>query len=288
MTETNFKTLKIEKLTGAMGAMISGVNLSENISDEQFTEIRDALFTYGAIGFRNQNLSFGEHSRFAKRFGSLEVHPIVNGMDEHPEIIKMHKPAGTAASFGVGWHTDNSFFEKPSLGSILYAEIIPPVGGDTLFANQQLAYQHLSEGLKETLEGLVAIHSAQDAYTSPSALEKYDGDGPISYKKSEIVTQSVEHPVIIQHPVTGKKALYVNSMFTSHFKGWSVEESQPLIEYLCAHATRIDFQCRFRWEKGMVAMWDNRIVQHAALNDYEQYERLIYRITVNGDTLKSS
>lgn len=286
VVETSFKTLKIEKLTGAMGAMISGVNLSEDISDEQFAEIRDALFTFGAIGFRNQTLSFEAHSRFAKRFGTLEVHPIVNGMDGYPEIIKMHKPAGTEASFGVGWHSDNSFFEKPSLGSILYAEIIPPVGGDTLFANQQLAYQHLSPGMKETLEKLIAVHSAQDAYTSPSALEKYGGDGPITYKKSDIVTQSVEHPVIIEHPVTGKKALYVNPMFTSHFKGWSVEESRPLIEYLCNHAARIDFQCRFRWEKGMVAMWDNRIVQHAALNDYEQYERLIYRITVNGDTLK--
>lgn len=286
MLDTNFKTFSVHKITAAMGAEISGIDLSNDLSEEAFQEIRTALFAYGAIGFRNQKLTFGDHTRFAKRFGTLEVHPIVNGMEDHPEIIKMHKPAGTPASFGVGWHSDNSFFEKPSLGSILYAEVVPPVGGDTLFANQQLAYQHLSDGLKETLENLVAVHSARDAYTSPSALEKYDGDGPISYKKSDIVTRSVEHPVIIRHPVTGAKALYVNPMFTSHFKGWSIEESRPLLAYLFEHATRLEFQCRFRWEAGSVVIWDNRIVQHAALNDYEAYERLIYRITVNGDTLK--
>lgn len=286
MSEDRFQTLSVRRLTGAMGAEISGVDLSSDLSDEQFGEIRDALFTFGAIGFRDQQLSFDDHYKFAQRFGSLEVHPIVNGMENYPEIIKMHKPAGTAASFGVGWHTDNSFFEKPSLGSIVYAEIIPPQGGDTLFANQQLAFESLSEGMKSMLRRLTAIHTANDAYTSPTALEKYDGKGPITYKHSEIISEQVEHPVIIKHPVTGKEALYVNPMFTSHFKGWTKEESQPLIAQLCAHAVREDFQCRFRWEKGSVAMWDNRIVQHAALNDYEQYERLLYRITVNGDTLQ--
>jgi len=286
LSAPNFETISVNKMTGAMGAIISGVDLSEDISDQQFEEIRTALFTFGAIGFRDQDLSFDAHSRFAKKFGTLEIHPIVNGMDQHPEIIKMHKPAGTNASFGVGWHTDNSFFEKPSLGSILFAEVIPPVGGDTLFSNQQLAFEQLSEGMKTTLESLIAVHSAQDAYTSPSALEKYDGDGSITYKRDPIVSQTVEHPVIIKHPVTGKKALYVNPMFTSHFKGWTKEESQPLLDFLLKHAVREDFQCRFNWSKGTVAMWDNRIVQHAALNDYHQYERLIYRITVNGDTLQ--
>lgn len=285
MTETDFDTISVKRLTGAMGAEISGVNLASDLPVQQFEEIRKALFTYGAIGFRDQNLSFEDHYNFAKRFGSLEVHPIVNGMEDFPEIIKMHKPAGVAASFGVGWHTDNSFFKKPSLGSIVYAEIIPPQGGDTLFSNQQLAFETLSNGMKDTLRVLTAIHSANDAYTSPTAMEKYDGDGPITYKHSDIIAEKVEHPVIIKHPVTGKEALYVNQMFISHFKGWTKEESAPLIDYLCAHAVREDFQCRFRWEKGSVAMWDNRMVQHAALNDYEQYERLLYRITVNGDAL---
>ncbi len=285
MSQPSFKTISVRQLTGAMGAEISGVDLSGELTDEQFEEIRTALFTYGVIGFRDQTLTFDAHQAFAKRFGTLEVHPIVNSLDGYPEIIKMHKPAGTPASFGVGWHTDNSFFEKPSLGSIVYGEVIPPVGGDTLFSNQQLAYETLSAGMKETLERLTAIHSANDAYTSPTALEKYDSDGPISYKHSDIIAQSVEHPVVIRHPVTSRKALYVNSMFTDRIKGWTREESLPLIEFLCKHAVREDFQCRFRWEKGSVAMWDNRMVQHAGLNDCEQYERTLYRVTVNGGAL---
>lgn len=286
MSENGYETISVNQLTCAMGAEISGANLSENISDAQFEEIRKALFSFGAIGFRDQQLSFENHYDFARKFGSLEVHPIVNGMEEFPEIIKMHKPAGTAASFGVGWHSDNSFFEKPSLGSIVYAHIVPPQGGDTLFSNQQLAFETLSGGMKDVLREMTAVHSANDAYTSPTAIEKYDGNGPITYRKSEIITEQVEHPVVIKHPATQREALYVNPMFTSHFSGWTVEESKPLIDFLCAHAVREDFQCRFRWEKGSVVMWDNRIVQHAALNDYEQYERLLYRITVNGDRLQ--
>lgn len=285
MSDTNYTSIQLSRLTGAMGAEIEGVDLSKPLTDNQFSEIRRALFTFGAIGIRNQHLSFDDHLRFARRLGTLEVHPIVKGMEDYPEIIRMHKPAGTPASFGVGWHSDNSFFEKPSLGSVVYSETIPPVGGDTLFANQQLAYDWLSDGLKATLNGLQAIHSANDAYNSPTALEKYDGDGPITYQRSEIIEQEVEHPAVISHPVTGRKALYINPMFTSHFKGWSWEESRPLIDYLCAHAVREDFQCRFRWEPGSVVIWDNRIVQHAAINDYEQYERLLYRVTVNGDSL---
>lgn len=268
-----------------MGAEIAGIDLAGDLSDEQFGEIRRALFTFGAIGFRDQRLTLEQHCTFARRFGTLEVHPIVNGMEGFPEVIRMHKPAGTAASFGVGWHSDNSFFEKPSMGSIVHAHIVPPQGGDTLFANQQLAFATLSDGMKQTLRQLTAIHSANDAYTSPTALEKYDGDGPITYRRSDIISREVEHPLVIRHPVTGGEALYVNAMFTSHIKGWTKEESRPLLDWLIAHSVREDFQCRFRWEKDSLVIWDNRIVQHAALNDYEAYERLLYRITVNGEAL---
>ncbi|MEM9705606.1 MAG: TauD/TfdA family dioxygenase [Pseudomonadota bacterium] len=273
-----------EPLTGAMGAILHGVNIAD-LDDTVFDDIRASLFEYGAIAIPGQSLTLDQLKAFAARFGELETHPIVNGMENHPEIIRMHKPAGAPATFGAGWHSDNSFFARPSLGSILYAEIIPPVGGDTLFSNQQKAYEALSPGLKTTLENLTAIHSAHAAYTSPTALEKYDSDGPITYRRSDIIDQEVEHPVIIAHPITGAKALYINPMFTLKFKHWTIEESRPLIDYLCRHAARDDFQCRIRWSKGMVTMWDNRIVQHAALNDYEGHERLIYRVTVNGEAL---
>ena len=285
MEHPTFSTIVVNPLSSSLGAEVDGVDLSQPLEDAQFEDIQNALFTFGAIGFRDQILSHQNQIDFALRFGTLEVHPIVKGMEGHPEIIRMHKPAGTPASFGVGWHSDNSFFVQPSLGSVVYAETVPPVGGDTLFANQQLAYETLSEGMQETLEGLVAIHSAKEAYTSPTALEKYDSDGPISYKKSDVIEKLVEHPVVIKHPATGKKALYVNAMFTHHFKGWTIEESKPLLEFLCAHATREDFQCRFKWEKNSLVIWDNRVVQHAALNDYVDYDRTLYRVTINGMTL---
>ncbi len=285
MNKMSFNSINVQPLSKAMGAEITGVDLGSDLSDEQFTEIRQALFTYGAIGFRDQELSHEDHYNLARRFGTLEVHPIVEGMKDYPEIIRMFKPAGEAASFGVGWHSDNSFFEKPSLGSIVYAEKVPPVGGDTLFTNQQLAYQALSDGMKKTLNGLQAVHTAKDAYTSPTAAEKYGEDAAIRYRQDPIIDQSVVHPLVIQHPTTGVKALYVNAMFTDRIDGWTREESRPLIDFLCAHATREEFQCRFRWARHSLAMWDNRIVQHAALNDYEDYERILYRITVNGEKL---
>lgn len=277
--------LRIEPLTGAMGAEIHGATLSGDMDEGLFQEIRSALFTYGAISFRGQSWTRADQIAFSRRFGELEVHPIVNGLGTHPEIIKMHKPANMEATFGVGWHTDNTFFEKPSLGSIVFAEIVPPVGGDTLYANQQVAYDALSSGMKDMLEGMVAIHSARDAYTSDTALEKYNSDGPISYRRSDCIETLVEHPVVIRHPVTGRKALFVNPMFTLGLKGMKKEESQPILDYLFRHAIREDFQCRFRWQPGSVAIWDNRIVMHAALNDYQNHERLLYRTTVNGDRL---
>jgi alpha-ketoglutarate-dependent taurine dioxygenase len=277
--------LHIEPLTGTIGAEVHGIRLSADMTDTSLREIRDALFTYGAIGFRNQSWNRDDQIAFSKRFGDLEVHPIVNGMSGHPEIVKMHKPAAVDATFGVGWHTDNTFFERPSLGSIVYAEIVPPVGGDTLFANQQAAYDGLSSGMKEMLNGMIAIHSAKDAYTSKTALEKYGSNGPISYRHSKSVEAEVEHPVVISHPVTGRKALFVNPMFTLGVKDMKEEESDPILQYLFHHAVREDYQCRFRWKPGSVAMWDNRIVMHAALNDYKGHERLLYRSTINGDQL---
>ncbi|MFN3230672.1 MAG: TauD/TfdA dioxygenase family protein [Alphaproteobacteria bacterium] len=276
--------LQISPLTGAMGAELSGVDLGKPLSDELVSGIRQALVTYGAIFFRDQHLTNEQHLAFARRFGVLEEHPIVDGMDTHPEIIRMHKPAGESASFGVGWHSDNSFLPQPSLGSIVRAETVPPYGGDTLFANQAAAYHALSPGMKRLLEGLVAVHSAREAYTSDTAVDKYDGDTAITYRRTDVITNVVEHPVVRTHPETGQKALYINPMFTLHFKDMSAVESTGLLETLFQHATRGEFQCRFRWQPGSVAFWDNRLVMHNALDDYQDFDRTLYRVTVAGDT----
>ncbi len=275
--------LTVAPLTGAMGAELSGIDLRDPLSDSALSEIRDALHSYGAVFFRDQPLTHDQHLVFARHFGALEEHPIVNGMESHPEIIRMHKPAGESASFGVGWHSDNSFLSEPSLGSIVRAEIVPPHGGDTLFTNMAAAYDGLSPGMKRLLDGLVAVHSASEAYTSDTAVDKYDGDTAITYRRSDAITNRVEHPVVRTHPESGHKALYVNPMFTLHFKDMSKEESAGLLDYLFRHATRGEFQCRFRWQPGSVAFWDNRLVMHNALNDYQGFERLLYRVTVAGD-----
>ena len=282
MLPESASSLTIQPLTGAMGAEISGVQLGQ-LSASDFAQVQTALFEYGAVFFRDQELSHADQIAFARRFGELEVHPIVNGMEDHPEIIKVLKPAGDSATFGTGWHSDNSFFEQPSLGSVLYGVTIPPQGGDTLFASQYLAYDALSPGLKATLDGMTAVHTAGPAYTSETAKEKYEGKTPITYRWSDSVHAEVEHPVVRTHPATGRKALYVNRMFTQRFTGWTAAESQGLLNFLYEHCAKPDFCCRFRWQPKSVALWDNRCVQHYALDDYQAYERLMYRVTISGE-----
>ncbi len=271
-----------QPITGACGAEIIGANIAD-LSNSEFDFIFQSLMDYGVIFLRNQDITLAQQIAFARRFGELEIHPIVDGMEDTPEITKVLKPAGESASFGVGWHTDNSFFEKPSMGSVLYGKTIPPYGGDTLFANQYLAYERLSDEMKKMLAPLHAVHSARLAYTSETAQEKYEKKTAITYSWDDSIMDEVVHPVIRTHPITGRKALYVNDMFTLRFAGMSEKESQPLLQFLFTHATRPEFCCRFQWSENTIALWDNRCMQHYAVDDYQQFERLMYRVTIEGE-----
>jgi taurine dioxygenase len=204
-------------------------------------------------------------------------------MEAHPEIIRVEKPAGEGAFFGTSWHSDNSFFERPSSFTILYSERVPPVGGDTLFACMERAWETLSEPLRTMLAPLRAVHSAGRAY-DPRVVgtAKYEGETAISYTYSDAVYESNEHPVMRTHPETGRPSLYVNPMFTERIVGLHPNESQALLEMLHAHATRPDFTCRVSWEPGQVTIWDNRKVQHYAIDDYPAHERILYRVTLEG------
>ncbi len=273
----------ISRLTGGLGAEISCVDLAAGVSDAQFEALTAALYEYGIVVLHDQSLDNAGHIALARRFGELDLHPIVAGMADDPEIIKLHKLAGERASFGVGWHSDNSFMEKPSMGSIVRAEIVPPYGGDTLYANMRLAYETLSDGMRDMLDGLVAVHSAAKAYTTETALEKYDDDSAITYRRTDAISAEVEHPVVRTHPVTGARALYINPMFTLRLKDMTKKESAPLLVFLFAHATRPEFQCRLKWRPNSVAIWDNRLVVHNALDDYEAWERILYRVTIKGE-----
>lgn len=275
--------LEIRPLSGAMGAEILGVDLAA-LDDATFAVIHREFLDRGMLVFRDQNLSHADQIAFATRFGPPDVHPIVLGMEEFPELVRVPKPAGASASFGVGWHSDNSFFANPSLGSVLYGVTIPPYGGDTLYASMEKAYDALSAPIKAMLDGMQAVHSAAGAYDpAVTGTEKYEGKAPIAYKYSDAVREENVHPVIRTHPETGRKSIYVNEMFTQRIVGLREDESRAILRMLYDHCTRPEFTCRLRWAPRSVAVWDNRSVQHYAIDDYQQFERLMFRVTITGD-----
>lgn len=276
-------SLKISPLSGALGAEIQGVNVAEDLDAEVILEIRQALLDNLVIFFRDQELTPEEQIRFAKKFGSLDEHDFVKGLPDYPEILRLVREADeTGANFGGHWHSDVTYQEAPALGSILYALDVPPVGGDTLFANQFLAYETLSSGMKELLDGLICIHSAKPIYGKDSLSSRSFHNMPI--EQNETANAEMEHPVVRTHPESGRKGLFVNTNFSIRFKGITAEESAPILNFLFEHASREAFTCRFRWQKGSVAFWDNRAAMHLALNDYNGYRREMHRVTVAGDS----
>ncbi|MEM7018658.1 MAG: TauD/TfdA family dioxygenase, partial [Pseudomonadota bacterium] len=235
------------------------------------------------IFFRGQEITPEQHIQLGRRFGSLHIHPYVAGLDDYPEIIPIIKEATDKRNFGGGWHSDVSFEQKPALGSLLYAHEVPEYGGDTLFSSQYLAYETLSDGMKNLLDPLQAIHSAGLEYSSKGAsLKAAKGNASMQAVEAEEFN-TIEHPVVRTHPETGRKALYVNRAFTLNFKNMTRKESLPLLHFLWEQAEREAFTCRFRWSKNALAFWDNRCVQHYALNDYQGQRREMHRVTVEGD-----
>jgi len=275
---------RVRPLAGALGAEILDLNLSASLDGATWEALETAFHTYSVVFFRDQKLTREAQLEFARRFGEPEVHPIANSMAEHPEIIEVRKPKGEQAFFGTSWHTDNSFFERPSGTTVLYGATVPPAGGDTVFASTERAYATLSEPLRRFLDPLRAVHTAADAYDPRTTGDaKYRGETAITYTFTDTIYDRVEHPIVRTHPATGRKGLYVNPMFTERIVGLEKHESDALLQMLFAHATRQEFTCRFRWEAGSVAVWDNRCVQHYAIDDYADYERVMYRVTLQGE-----
>jgi len=279
-----YTQIEVQPISGALGAEIHGVDLSQPLDDATFADIRQAFHDHCVIFFRDQKLTPDQHKDFARRFGPLNVHPFVGHVKGHPEIIPIIKEKDEKVNFGGGWHSDMSFLPEPSLGSVLYALETPTFGGDTLWANQYLAYEQLSSGMKKMLEGLTAVHTAGMQYgTNSEASKNSAGRKSMETKATVEAETTVEHPVVRTHPETGRKALFVNEAFTLKFSGMTKRESQPLLRFLFDHATQEPFTCRFRWEPGSIAFWDNRCTQHYALNDYHGQRREMHRVTVDGD-----
>lgn len=272
--------IAVTPLSNSVGAEIAGVDLAGPLADPVMTEIRRAFGEYGVVFFRDQRLSPEQHLGFARRFGEININRFFAAVPGHPEIAEVRKEPEQRQNIGGGWHTDHSYDPAPALGSMLYAREVPPTGGDTLFAGMYAAYEALSDGLKATLDGLKALHSSRHVFGPQAHARRGDLKGRIG--NPELATQDAVHPVVIRHPLTGRKALYVNPGFTVWLDGWTEEESQPLLAYLYRHAVRPEFTCRFRWRAGSLALWDNRSTWHFAVNDYHGERRLLHRVTIEG------
>lgn len=272
-------TLDIRPVAGALGAEIFGVDLSQELSEETVAEIRKALLDHLVIFFRDQDITADDHLRFAKYFGKAVEYPLVKGLEGYPEIMTVVKLEHEKLNFGGLWHSDTTYLEEPPLGSILVARELPPFGGDTLFANMYMAYETLSDGMKELLAPLKGISTSNRPRVSDTRQARVQD----SAKAPAETVLTATHPVVRTHPETGRKALYVNGAHTLRFEGLTEEESAPLLQYLFEHQTRPEFTCRFRWEPGSIAFWDNRCTQHNPINDYHGYKRVMHRVTIAGD-----
>ncbi len=272
---------QVRPVSDALGAEIEGVDLNR-LTDAQFERIRAAYLEHGVIFFHGQELSPEQHEAFAERWGEINVNRFFTPVEGHPRIALVLKEPEHSANIGGGWHTDHSYDDAPAMGSILMARQVPPTGGDTLFAGMGAAYDALSDGFKTTLETLRAVHSSRHIFGTES---KYADAMSDRFGNQEQATQDVVHPVVIRHPDTGRKLLYVNPGFTIGIEGWDPEESKALLGFLYAHAMKPEFHYRFTWKKGSIAFWDNRATWHYALNDYPGERRLMHRITVEGVAL---
>jgi len=272
--------LQIKRIAGALGAEIHGIDLAAGLTETQAAQVRQVLLEHQVIFFRDQRLEAAQYLRFAQAMGEPVEYPFVKGLDGYPVIIEVKKLEHERSNFGGIWHSDTTYLQQPPMGSMLLAREVPPFGGDTLFASQYAAYEALSEGMRKLLDPLVAVNSSAKADVSKTREDRIASDGRADAKKDYVS----EHPVVRTHPETGRKALYVNVAHTVRFAGMTEEESAPLLHFLFQHQVRPEFTCRFAWQPGSLAFWDNRCVQHNPVNDYHGFRRLMHRITLAGDT----
>jgi taurine dioxygenase len=267
--------LTVKPLSGAIGAEIHGIDLRSPVPDDTVARIRRIWLEHSVIFFRDQDLPPKDFAAFARRFGEVADYSFLKGLDDSPEVIEVAKLEHERVNFGGLWHTDTAYLERPPMGTMLVAREVPPYGGDTLFASSYAAYDALSDGMKRLLDPLRAVNSSAKAEKTRTREDRKAGEG----RK----VLEAEHPVVRTHPETGRKALYVNFGHTLRFAGMSEEESEGLLAYLFEHQSRPEFTCRFRWEPGSIALWDNRCALHNPINDYHGHRRIMHRVTLAGD-----
>jgi taurine dioxygenase len=274
--------MKIRPLTGGLGAEILGADVRDR---EQFEEIHAAFAKHSVIVLRDQKISPEDHLDFARRFGPININRFFKPVDGHPEIATVLKEKDQKEAVGEGWHTDHSYDQVPAMGSILHAIEMPPFGGDTLFVSMGAAYEALSAPMRRFLDGLTAIHSSRHVFGVTTLGSEAAKSGRLS--NADAATQDAHHPVVIRHPLSGRRGVFVNPVFTTHIEGLRPDESAAILNMLYEHCKQPEFQCRVRWQEGDVTMWDNRATWHKAINDYQGFRRLMHRVTVDGVALSN-
>ncbi len=272
-------SLTVQRIAGALGAEIAGVDLREPIDDALMARIRAIWLEHLVIFFRDQALTTGQFLAFAKRIGQVIEYPFVKGLPDFPEVIPVVKLEHERVNFGGLWHSDTTYLDMPPMASMLIALEVPPFGGDTLFANMYAAFEALSPGMQAMLQALKGVSSSAKADASRTREDRIKTDARAEARKKYVA----EHPVVRTHPETGRKALYVNVGHTLRFQDMTEEESAPLLQFLFQPQVRPEFTCRFSWRPGSIALWDNRCAQHNPINDYHGYRRIMHRVTLAGD-----
>ena len=281
----NFKFITVNPIAGAMGAEIGNADLA-NLDDNTFEELHKAWLNYHVLVFRDQKITQQQHLDFALRFGEIHHHPYMQGMPDYPDIFEIIKEPGDDYTFGSAWHTDQMFNPQPAKATMLYAHEVPTAGGDTLFASMHLAYDTLSDGMKDMFSD-VKTWCVGDRFKrggGSTRQDRYSGNSTMAGKVRDPGNLQTEtaHPLIRTHPETGRKALYIGSHVDT-LQGFEEAEAEPILEFLRDHSIRPEFTCRVSWEPGTLTLWDNRSVQHHAIADYNERRRM-HRITICGDT----
>ena len=280
MNKIVYRSIEVTPISGALGALVSGVELKDPLQEEVFAEIYKAFLDYKVIFFKDQDLNPETQLRFGRMFGQPIIYPFVKGLQDFPEITPILKKETDVNNFGGVWHSDTTYQQKPPKATMLYAVEVPEFGGDTEFSNQCMAFDHLSDVMQEFLSKQKIINTSGKGkvVASRSDVMKH------SSARKEVSEFRAIHPVVRTHPETKEKALYINEAHSIQFSTLTLEESTPLLEFLFRHQIKSEFTCRFKWEKGCVAIWDNRCTLHNPINDYHGKRRLMHRITFAGDT----
>jgi taurine dioxygenase len=277
-------SLQIRPVAPACGAEVLGVDL-RGASDAEWSQLTEALAAHSVLFVRDQQLSAPEQVALTARFGTVLRVPYIKHLDEHPDVIAVLKEADeqNISTFGGSWHSDFSFLDEPPSLTLLHALELPEVGGDTLWSSQNAAYESLSHGMQQMLDTLRAVQTAWPHGTNGPGAGAAVSRSVVMTRNDPSADREVVHPVVRVHPITGRKALFVNPVYTQRFDGMTTEESRPLLQFLFDHATRAEFTCRLRWSPGTLAIWDNRCLLHLAINDYDGSRRLLHRTTVAGE-----